>query len=241
MRRGRAISRASVPLAAAILLLTGCLPEAVTNQSRDVADLYTLFMGAAAVVFVVVVGLLSWSIIRYRGQPGADAPLPTQTAGHLGFEIAWWALPSALVVVLVIFTGIVLAQVDARETDPEVPVEVEGFQWGWRFTFPDADVVVTGNAGDPPTIHLPVDRTIAFLISSQDVIHSFYIPNFLVKRDAVPGRENRFDVVIDEEGTYGGQCGEYCGLYHSRQLFSIEAESEPEFEAWLAEQQAEDR
>ena len=224
-------------LACLAILTTACVPEAATSQGRDVAWLYNIFMLASAGVFVIVIGLLTWSITRYRGQPGRDVEMPTPTRGNVTLEVIWWSLPAALVVVLAVLTVGVLGQVDAREDDPGVVVRVHAFQWGWEFTFPDADVVVSGTAADPPRIELPTGETIAFEITSQDVVHSFWIPRFLIKRDAVPNRPNRFDVVIEEQGTYGGQCGEFCGLLHSRQLFEIDAVSRSHFDAWLTEQQ----
>lgn len=224
-------------LACLAILTTACVPEAATSQGRDVAWLYNIFMLASAGVFVIVIGLLTWSIIRYRGQPGRDVEMPTPTRGNVTLEVIWWSLPAALVVVLAVLTVGVLGQVDAREDDPGVVVRVHAFQWGWEFTFPDADVVVSGTAADPPRIELPTGETIAFEITSQDVVHSFWIPRFLIKRDAVPNRPNRFDVVIEEQGTYGGQCGEFCGLLHSRQLFEIDAVNRSDFDAWLTEQQ----
>jgi cytochrome c oxidase subunit 2 len=231
------LPRARRGLLVASLLLTGCLPDAATRQGGHVANLYALFMLAAVVVFVVVVGLLGWSIWRYRGGGPRDAELPAQTHGNLRLETAWWALPALLVVVLGTLTTLVLNDVDARADEPDLVVEVTGFQWQWRFAYPDSGVVVTGTAEDPPVIYLPTARTIAFEITARDVIHSFTIPAFLIKRDAVPGRDNRFDVVIEDEGTYTGQCGEFCGLLHSYQRFTIEAVPPAEFDAWLSEQQ----
>lgn len=226
-------------LAVAPLLLAGCLPDAGTAQGREVAWLYNVFLAAAGVVFLVVVALMAWSVVRYRGTPGRDVRLPTRAHGHLGLELTWWAVPTALVALLVVLTASVLAGVDDRADAPDVVVNVEGFQWGWRFTYEGRGVEVLGTADDPATIHLPVDRPIAFVVTSNDVIHSFSIPGFLIKRDAVPGQENRLDVVIEDEGTYTGQCAEFCGLLHSYQLFSIEAESGEAFEAWIGEQAAE--
>jgi cytochrome c oxidase subunit 2 len=234
-RRPAAVLAGAVGVA---LATTACVPQAATRQGRDVAQLYWLFMAASAVVFVVVVGLLTWSMVRYRGRPGRDAPLPTQTRGNMTLEVIWWALPSALVVVLAVLTIGILGQVDAREDEPQLVVQVRGFQWGWEFTYADVDVVVSGSAANPPTIELPVGETIAFEVVSDDVIHSFWIPRFLIKRDAVPNHPNRFDVVIEEEGTYGGQCGEFCGLLHSRQLFEIDAVPRAQFDEWLAAQPA---
>lgn len=232
--------RRRLPMAAATivcgLLLAACLPEAATSQGREVAWLYNIFMAAAAVVFIVVVGLMAWSVIRYRGAAGRDVPPPVQVHGHIGLEVVWWAVPTALVAILVLLTATVLARVDDRADEPAVTVAVQGFQWGWRFTYEEHGIVVSGTAEEVPVIHLPVNRPIAFVITSDDVVHSFSIPGFLIKRDAVPGRENRFDVVIEHEGTYSGQCGEFCGLLHARQLFMIEAVSPEAFDQWVAEQ-----
>ena len=172
-------------LACLAILTTACVPEAATSQGRDVAWLYNIFMLASAGVFVIVIGLLTWSIIRYRGQPGRDVEMPTPTRGNVTLEVIWWSLPAALVVVLAVLTVGVLGQVDAREDDPGVVVRVHAFQWGWEFTFPDADVVVSGTSADPPRIELPMGETIAFEITSQDVVHSFWIPRFLIKREPV--------------------------------------------------------
>lgn len=218
-------------------LLTGCLPAPVTAQGSEVARLYDIFMIASAAVFALVIGLLAWSVVRYRGQPGRDVRMPKPIHGDMRLEVIWWAVPAALVAVLAVLTIGVLTQVDARGDEPGLTVGVQGYQWGWEFTYPDG-VVVNGTAADPPTIQLPVGETIAFEITSQDVVHSFNIPPFLIKRDAIPNRPNRFDVLIEEEGTYSGQCGEFCGLLHARQLFAIEAVQPAAFEQWLSDQQA---
>ena len=97
--------RRAAALACLAILTTACVPEAATSQGRDVAWLYNIFMLASAGVFVIVIGLLSWSIIRYRGQPGRDVEMPTPTRGNVTLEVIWWSLPAALVVVLAELTG----------------------------------------------------------------------------------------------------------------------------------------
>jgi len=221
---------------AAPLLLTpvlaGCLPESATVQGELVSRLYALFMIAAAAVFVVVAGLIGWSILRYRADDAVG--LPPQTRASIPLEVVWWALPTLLVVVLIIATTGVLARIDAPPPEEALVVEVHGFQWGWRFTYPEAGVTVSGNATDPPRITLPLGRPVTFLLTSSDVVHSFYLPAFLVKRDNVPGQENELTVTITEEATYGGQCGEFCGLLHEGMGFEIDAVPPDQFEAWLA-------
>jgi cytochrome c oxidase subunit II len=219
-------------------VLAGCLPEAATAEARRVTDLYVLFMVAAAVVFVIVAGLIGWSILRYRA--GDRNELPPQTRANMAIEITWWALPTLLVVVLIVSTIGTLARVDEAPGDDALIVEVDAFQWGWRFEFPDAGVTVAGTAIDPPRIQLPLDRPVTFVLLSEDVVHSFYVPRFLMKRDNVPGQENRMTVTIDERGTYAGQCGEFCGLLHQGMRFEIDAVPADAFEAWLAEQGAEE-
>ena len=231
MKRGRA------PWVAPLLLagvLAGCLPEAATAEGDEVSRLYGLFVIAAGVVFGIVAGLIGWSISRHRA--GSDGSLPPQTRANTWLELTWWALPTLLVVVLIIATTGVLARIDAPPPDDALVVEVDGFQWGWRFTYPESGVVVGGNATDLPRIKLPLHRPIDFVLLSSDVVHSFYVPAFLVKRDNVPGHENRLTVVIEDEGTYSGQCGEFCGLLHYGMGFEIDAVPQDEFDAWLATQ-----
>jgi cytochrome c oxidase subunit 2 len=225
--------------AAALVLLAlaagACLPQAGTAQGREIADLYGFFAVLAAIIFVITAGLIAWSIIRYRARPGDDE-LPSQFHSNVRLELVWFAIPTAIVIVLFITSLTTLNEVDDRNEDPAVTVEVEAFQWGWRFTFEDAGVTVAGTSLDPPEIYLPVDQSIAFLLTSDDVQHAFYVPQFLMKRDVIPGRENRIDVVIEQPGHYGGECAEFCGLLHADMTFTINAVSQQEFETWLDDQ-----
>ena len=229
--------RARTPATIAIVatcLLAGCAPLPVTTEGRDVASLYGLFMAAAAVVFVIVAGLIGWSVIRYRATPDNGEPARFKT--NVPLEIVWWALPTLLVIGLFAVSAQVLATVDRPADGGQLTVEVEGFQWQWRFTYPDSGVTITGHLAEPPEIDLPVGREITFVITSPDVIHSFYVPKFLIKRDAVPGITNRVTLTIDQEGTYSGQCAEFCGLLHSDMRFSIHAVPAADFDAWIQQQ-----
>jgi cytochrome c oxidase subunit 2 len=229
--------RRAPPLAAAAFWLSGCMPEPATVQGRDVATLYNYFMVAAAFVGLLVAGLITWSVIRYRARGGKDE-LPPQTSGHIWLEVTWWALPTLLTLGLIVGTAIVLGRVDAAPPANSLKVEVTGFQWGWRFTYPDTGATIVGTAADPQRISLPVGRPITFILKSADVVHSFFVPHLLVKRDTVPGRVNELTVTFDQEGTYAGQCGEFCGLLHADMRFEIDAVSQEAFEAWLASQPA---
>ena len=234
MHRPLTRPRLAVALGVAAALLTACAPEPVTTEGAQAKFLYDVFLVAAAVVFVVVAGLIGWSIVRYRERD--DGREPSGTHENVRLELLWWAIPTALVIVLFLLTAQVLGVVDERTDDPDVTVTVTGFQWQWRFAYEGEDVVITGAPDEPPRLVLPVGRRIAFDLESPDVIHSFWVPQFLIKRDAVPGRTNRIEVTIEEPGTYAGVCGEFCGLLHHRMRFTLEAVSADEFEAWLASQ-----
>jgi cytochrome c oxidase subunit 2 len=114
-------------------------------------------------------------------------------------------------------------------------VAVEGFQWGWLFTYDDG-VTIQSLPDEPAELVLPVGEPIAFTLESPDVIHSFYVPRLLMKRDVIPGRTNRIDVVFNEAGTYDGKCAEFCGFLHDQMDFSISAVPPEEFEDWMTQQ-----
>ncbi len=231
-------SRPAVVVALA-LLIAGCAPTPVTAEGDRVKTLYDLFMAIAAVVFVVVAGLIGWSILRYRGS--ADDELPAQTHHNVVLELVWWAIPTILVIGLFVLSAGVLAEVDEPAEEGALTVRVSAFQWGWRFAYTESGVTVVGLPGAPAEVHLPVGREVTFLLTSPDVVHSFYVPRFLLKRDVVPGRENRIDATVTDEGTYRGVCGEFCGLLHEQMTFTIVAEPADAFEAWLDEQAGGDR
>lgn len=211
------------------------MPAPVTDEGRAVAGLYQVFMAVAVVIVLLVAGLIAWSIVRYRDR--GEAGLPGQRADNVRLEATWWAIPTLVVVVLFVFTTQVLSQVDRRASADAVQVDVEGFQWQWRFTYPDSRVTVVGLPGAPPEIRLPVGREITFRLSSPDVVHSFYVPAFLIKRDAVPGLANEITLTIREEGIYSAACAEFCGLLHDQMRFSIRAVSDAAFTEWLASEQ----
>ncbi|MGI8773523.1 MAG: cytochrome c oxidase subunit II [Actinomycetota bacterium] len=237
LRRSRhAYSRIGAP----IFLLSGaCAPQAGSSGGRAVNDLYDLFFLIAAVIFVIVTGLIAWSIIRYREKPGDDE-LPRQINANIPLEVLWFAIPTVIVVVLFVMSFGVLNEVneEAPSGGDAVVVNVEGFQWGWRFSYENGPAIES-LPGSPAEIVVPVDRPVTFFLDSPDVIHSFYIPRFLLKRDVVPGQTNRLDVTIDDAGSYGGVCAEFCGLLHHQMDFTLTAVDAPEFEQWLNDQENE--
>jgi cytochrome c oxidase subunit 2 len=225
-------------LVAAVAGTAACAPDPAGDQGATVKELYDVFFYVAAVVFAVVAGLIGWSIVRFRGKPG-DPAEPPQTRHNLALEITWFAIPTVIVVVLFVLSAGALQDVNEEHPDPVVTVRVDAFQWGWRFVYEGEAVAIEGLPQQPAEIVLPVDQPLRFDLRSRDVVHSFYVPRFLVKRDTIPGEENRIDYVIRDEGTYDGACAEFCGVLHERMLFTIEAVPLEDFEEWLSEQRTE--
>jgi cytochrome c oxidase subunit 2 len=185
-------------------------------------------MWIAAVVFVVVSGLVLWSVVRYRRR---DDELPEQTHGNNTLELVWTLIPTLLVGVLIVAT--VQAQDKVLRRSPEeLPIKVTGFQWSWQFDYPDG-VRVVGQPKQRPTMVVPVGRPIRIELSSADVVHSFYIPKTLFKRQAIPGFPSHFDLTFDQVGTYPGQCAQFCGVAHADMLFDVKVVSQSEYESWL--------
>jgi cytochrome c oxidase subunit II len=218
----------------AALLVAGCLPAAATQEGRSIGDLYGVFVAIALVIAALVFGLTTYAILRYRA--AGDASLPAQTKGNLKLEALWTGLPILTIIGLFIGTLIVLGRVEARAAQPGVELRVDAFRWGWSFTYPAAGVTVSGLSPGGPEAVVPVGEPIRVVLTATDVNHAFFVPLFLFKRDAIPGRTSQFDFTVDAPGTYGGQCAEFCGIYHARMPFSIRAVDRPAYEAWLAAQ-----
>jgi len=221
-----------------VIALASCAPQPANSQGAEVKTLYDIFTIIAAVIFVIVAGLIAWSIVRYRAKPG-DNELPDQFHSNVKLEILWFAIPTFIVIGLFVVSALALGIVNDEADDPTAVVNVQGFQWGWRFDYEGSDVSIISRPDEPAQISLPVGEPVTFVITSNDVQHSFYIKEFLVKRDAVPGRENRLPVTIQEEGTYGGVCAEFCGLLHYDMPFIINAVPADEYETWLEDQASE--
>jgi cytochrome c oxidase subunit 2 len=237
--RLRNLPRVGAPLLVIGLLLAGCLlpPQPRTDAGRDVFNLYVVVFALAVLVFVGVEGFILYAIFRYRRKPGDDA-LPVQHHGNTLVEIIWTAIPTVIVLILFVASVITLGTVEARSERPGVTINVEGFQWQWRFHYPDAEVSVTGSAQEPPIMGMPVGEPVRLNMSSPDVVHAFFAPDFLIKRDIIPVPEgvegNTLEFTVTEPGTYAGQCAEFCGDAHAEMVFTIEAMPRAEFDQWLA-------
>ena len=230
-------------MALAGLVLAGCssrggVPRPATRQGRDVLDLWRILLGAGVALGVLVTGLILWSVVRYR-RPRHAGPdlLPRQVGENVPVEVLYTVVPLVIVALLFGITLRTQRKVTRLSPTPDLTVEVTGFQWGWRFRYPAQGTTVVGDANNPPTLVLPVGADVRLRLVAADVIHSFFVPAFLVKKDLIPGVDNQLDVRPTETGHFGGVCAEFCGLDHTRMSFSVDVVSPAEFQAFAARRQ----
>jgi cytochrome c oxidase subunit II len=236
----------------AMLTLSGCtrqiergwLPtdEGTTNNTARVMQLWNGSWIAALLVGVLVWGLIIWSMVAYRRR-STDTGVPPQVRYHIPLEIMYTVVPLMMVAVLFYYTARDEAVLISTKTTPDLKIGVVAKQWAWDFNYLDEDVYETGTqaqtSGDPqaeatlPEIWLPVGKRVQFELSSRDVIHSFWIPAFLMKMDTIPGLINQFQVVPNVVGTYKGRCAELCGEYHAQMLFTVRVVSEADYQAHI--------
>ncbi|WP_409331281.1 cytochrome c oxidase subunit II [Trujillonella humicola] len=240
MARGNRLARVAALGLLGVPALSGCTPdnefwrwgwpEGITEQSQDMKELWIWSVIAALIVGILVWALIGWSIVRHRKK---SDELPRQTAYNLPLEIVYSIIPFLIIAGLFFFTVVVQNRVQERSDDPDVNITVQAFKWNWQFLYADtaedeADQVSTvGSSAEIPVLVLPSGQSVQFFLRSADVIHSFWVPDFLFKLDVIPGnengRDNVFEVTIEEgqEGAYVGRCAELCGTYHAYMNFEI--------------------
>src|SRR4051794_18316138 len=214
MRSGGRFRVCAVLSAAAAVALAGCSstfgqPDPATKQSRSMSDLWRGGVMTALVVGAIVLSLIIFTVLRYRRRGRDD--VPSQRQYIIPLEIVYTVIPIVIVLVLFGFSYAVQDDVDALSDNPDVTIDVQGFQWQWQFHYRAEDVTVTGVPDRRPVMVLPVNETVRLVLTSRDVIHSFYVPDFLFKRDVIPTIKNQFDLEVERAGTYRGFCAEFCG------------------------------
>jgi cytochrome c oxidase subunit 2 len=209
-------------------------PAGVT--AKEIVPLYWLMFGVAVVVLAIVDGALIWSGIKYRERPGVPA---RQFHGHNLLELAWTVIPTIIVVTFSVlsFQQLLKINVDA-DTPADMTIKVHARQWSFQFEYPQAYKDAKFVTRDGKTLlaaqelNIPVNTKVKLEITSQDVIHSFWIPNLGGKKDAVPGRTTYLSLDAERAGTYKGQCFEFCGEGHADMLLIVVAHRQTEYAAW---------
>jgi len=239
-----------VPRAAALAVvltaLTGCtndtftrmgFPDPITKQGSVTLHLWQGSWIAGLSVAVVVWGLILWAVVFHRKRGDR---LPPQVRYNLPIEIIYTALPFVLIAVLFYYTAKDENYITKLSSNPDVTVNVVGYQWSWQFQYPQYNVTDNGvmYPGPLPLLELPTGETVRFNLTSPDVIHSFWMPDFLFKRDVIPGHPNHFEVTLTRTGSFIGHCSELCGVYHSRMLFRLTVVTPGQFRRWITSRQA---
>ncbi len=250
-RSRRQIWRIALGAPVLALTLSGCdvkdalrfgWPSGITPQAEKMRDLWTWSVVAALIVGVLVWGLIFWCMFRYRKRK-TDGELPPQTKYNMPIEVLYTIAPILIVVVLFYYTASAQTFVDKESKHPDVTVNVVAFKWNWDFQYPgvkdkNGQMVETfGSTEVVPILVLPTNKTIRFNEKSQDVIHSFWVPELLFKRDVIPGHPNSFQVTVSKGGAYVGHCAELCGTYHADMNFELRAVSPSKYQRFLKEKQ----
>jgi cytochrome c oxidase subunit II len=251
VRGRRWVQRARLGVGAAVLMvtMTACStdqikddlrfgwPSGITKQGERMRTLWTWSSVFALFVGVLVWGLIFWCCIRYRKRD--EHTIPRQLKFNLPLEIAYTIVPFLIVVGLFYFTVVTENYVDKKSAHPAVTVEVVAFKWNWEFDYQQSNgtpttypgttqpVFTYGSSEQIPILVIPRGETVRFIEHSKDVIHAFWVPEFLFKRDVIPygtdstSRDNQFEITATHDGSYVGRCAELCGTYHSQMNFEV--------------------
>jgi cytochrome c oxidase subunit 2 len=213
-----------------VAVLFQWLPTSNSVQFDRIQDIYWFATVISIGIFSLVAAVVVYSVWKWRVPPDDDAEGPP-IHGHTGLEIVWTAVPAILVIALGIVSAVVLSE-NGNASANALHVNAIGQQFTWKFQYPDSGNVQSGE------LVLPVGRQAKFTLTSVDVIHSFWVPEFGQKQDAVPGIETTIVVTPKHTGEYAVICTELCGLGHATMRAKARVVSEADFDKWIKEQHA---
>jgi cytochrome c oxidase subunit II len=226
-----------------VMLQFNWFGEAASTQAGPIDNLFDVMVVLSSFVFSIVIVMFTYAIWKFRVKPGDEGD-GKPIHGNTKLEIAWTVIPTIIVLFGAGYSWVVLDDIEAKDADA-MPLQVTAQQFEWTFAYPE-QMVGTGSSATPVTtheLHVPVDRQLDVSLTSLDVLHSFWVPEWRIKRDLVPARDpkaedidNQFVVTPDKEGTFSLVCTELCGTGHSTMRATVVVESEDEFNQWLAAQ-----
>lgn len=224
------------------LLLAGCgntsindvthTPSLLDPQgpiAKTESDLFWVILVISTAVFVIVMSALIYSIIRFRSRPGA--PEPRQLHGNTKIEIAWTIAPSVVLVGVLIATITTMFSIQQPQASNTITVNAIGHQWWWEFQYPDQHIVTADE------MWIPTGTVVHINLVSDNVIHSFWVPQLGGKTDVIPGHDNSMWLKADNAGWYRGECAEFCGTQHAHMDFLVHAVASSDYQAWVTQQQ----
>ncbi len=211
------------------------LPQPATNEGHISLSLWQGAWIAALIVGALVWGLIVWAIIFHRRR---GDHIPAQTKYNVPIEVLYTVVPFIIVAVLFFFTARDETKITAITKDSSTVhiIHVNAMRWSWQFTYEDlpTTTTTTGTPDQPPILYLPQGEKVRFVITTSDVNHSFWVPAFIMKMDAIAGRTNQFEVTPTNLGTYPGKCAELCGRDHARMRFSVKVVTSAEYQQRMA-------
>ena len=221
-------------LAAVVALLAACAPDQYPQTTllprADFAkasdDIFRTTLLWATIVFVLVESALLVAIWKFRNRPGAAEPV--QTHGNTTLEIVWTIIPAFILAMIAVPTVRTIFQTAQKPGPEALQVEVIGHQWWWEFRYPQLGITTAGE------LIVPMGRTVSLEMTTKDVLHSFWLPQFAGKRDVFPNRYNNLWFKAEVTGNFPAQCVEFCGIQHGRMAYRIISKAPEEFDAWAA-------
>jgi cytochrome c oxidase subunit 2 len=239
-RKKRSLSLAGI-VVPTVLLLTGCskvsglgFEEGITSVNDQSLSLWQGAWIAAGVVGVITFILIIWPAIFHRLKKNSP-DFPKQTQYNVPVEILYTVIPFLIVAVLFAFTLQKQNVITAKTTGPAHEISVEGIQWSWQFGYSEAGpgAVVTGTPAQPPTLYLPLGEKIRLSLTSNDVIHGFWVPAFMIQMQNLPGVTNHLEFTANKLGTYAGKCNMFCGRNHAQMIFNVKVVTPSEYASYL--------
>jgi cytochrome c oxidase subunit 2 len=218
-------------------------PHGVTDQDHWVRQLWHITYIFAIPIFIIVMGGIIWCVLRYRVKPGRPRRA-AQFQYHIPIEAAYTIIP--LVIVAIVFGFMYNAEnkVNHISRTPDVKITVEGFQWGWRFTYPNGhqqygavyNELDINDFNNLPVLYVPTNETVQIHLISDDVVHTFYVKDLLFQRDMIPGIDNTFDLNLNKTAEMYGQCNNICGQFHAYMRFLMVSLTPADYNKWYAQQ-----
>jgi cytochrome c oxidase subunit 2 len=224
----------ALTLAALVLLVAACSPDQYPQTTlrpradfaRESDHIFRTTLLWATVVFVLVEGALLVAIWKFRNRPGAAEPV--QTHGNTTLEIVWTIIPAFILAMIAVPTVRTIFRTATKPGPDALQVEVIGHQWWWEFRYPQLGITTASE------LRVPVGRTVNVEMTTVDVLHSFWLPQFAGKRDVFPNRYNNLWFKAEVTGNFPAQCVEFCGVQHGRMMYRIVSMEAAEFDAWAA-------
>jgi cytochrome c oxidase subunit II len=218
---------------AAVAIFIPWLPDEASREAGLIDNAFWLVTIICAAVFAVVAGVSVYAVYKFRAPPG-DLEDGSPIHGHTGLEIVWTVVPIALVVAIAVYSGVALGQAEEIPEDHTV-IEIRAQQFAWNFTYPGVELQ-EGQQLSSGELVMRIDDPVEFRITAEDVIHSFWVPEFRMKQDAVPGITTRTVVTPTKLGTYPVICAELCGLGHPTMRSRARVLTAAQFDRWVEEQ-----